>query len=74
VLYDLFTDVATQLSAVYVERSRAAATEDGRAVWWAKVMALRDVRHAVPVDDRDALVRHIVRWRRELHTVDLGGG
>ena len=65
VLYDVFRDTATALSATYVARSDRAATGDLTDQWWQRALQLRDDADAVDPDDRDALIDHIVVWRHQ---------
>ena len=65
VLYDVFRDTATALSAEYIHRSDHAATPDETEQWWAKALRLRDSVDATDPDDRDALLAAVHEWRIE---------
>jgi len=65
VLYDVFRDTATALSAEYVHRSDHAPTVAEGQQWWDKALRLRDTAAAADPDDRDALLAAIHEWRIE---------
>jgi hypothetical protein len=71
VLYDLFQEAATVLTGLYLEQQRAGDSADA-ATWWDKVITVRDQVRAADPDDRDLLVDHLTRWRRE--AADLTSG
>jgi hypothetical protein len=72
VLYDIFRDTATALSAAYVNHSDHATTPDESKQWWDKVLALRDATDATDPDDRTALTHSIQQWRREANELRAG--
>jgi hypothetical protein len=65
VLYDMFRDAATALSAAYIARSDQATTTAESTRWWDRVLALRDAADATDPDDRQALAANIKQWQRQ---------
>ncbi|MFJ2194100.1 hypothetical protein ACIOJE_40205 [Kitasatospora sp. NPDC087861] len=70
VVYDMFAETATHLSARYVRLSSDATTEDERRSWWSKVLRLRDEKEAVDADDRAAMIAKITVWAAEIRELD----
>jgi hypothetical protein len=69
VLFDIFADTETQLSASYIRMSREAESAEQRAMWWTKVIELRDRQRAVRHDDRREMVNCIREWREEMQRI-----
>ena len=65
VLYDMFRDASTALSAAYLARSDQATTIEEHKQWWDQVLALRDATDATDPDDRHALAAGIQQWQRQ---------
>jgi hypothetical protein len=64
-LYDLFQDVATALTGLYMERYREATDESVAVRWWEKVLAVRELTRTVDPDDHAALAGWVTRWQQE---------
>lgn len=65
VLTDIFAETETRLRAFYIRMSDEAESAEERAIWWAKVIELRDRERAVRHDDRSEMVNCIREWRAE---------
>lgn len=74
VVYDVFAETVTTLTALYNTRSNKAESPERRQAWWAKVMELRDTSEAVPAHDRAALIEHIITWQREIKKLESERG
>ncbi len=70
VLYDVLCDTATALTARYVESARAAKTPEEEEHWGTKILDLRDERHSVDHNDREAIREHTRRWASELEELE----
>ncbi|GHF88998.1 hypothetical protein GCM10018790_77970 [Kitasatospora xanthocidica] len=70
VVYDMFAETATHLSARYVGLYDDATAERERQDWWTKVLDLRDERDAVDPYDRAALIAKITVWTAEIRALD----
>lgn len=69
-VFDVFSETANDLIGLYMHRCYAATDDpETRERWWQRVLAVRDARRAVDPYDRQALVRHIASWRREIETL-----
>ncbi|MCX4468474.1 hypothetical protein C0R01_23910 [Streptomyces albidoflavus] len=65
-VYDIFAELATQLTGRYIRLSDTAPSAAERDQWWQKALELRQYKRAVPARDRAALIAHISQWEAEL--------
>ncbi|MEU3262233.1 hypothetical protein ABZ694_31375 [Streptomyces albidoflavus] len=65
-MYDIFAELATQLTGRYIRLSDTAPSAAERDQWWQKVLELRQNKRAVPARERAALIAHISQWEAEL--------
>jgi hypothetical protein len=72
VLYDVFRDASTALTAAYIARSDQATTPQESKQWWDRILALRDAANATDPDDRRALAASIQLWQRQAAELRTG--
>jgi hypothetical protein len=66
ILYDIFFETGTALSAYYIDRRRRAEKAEEKQVWFSHLMALHNARHDVDPDDRAAMIKMTEKWRAEI--------
>jgi hypothetical protein len=65
VLYDMFAEAANRVIACHVAAIDGAGSDADRDLAKARVREVRDLRHAVDVDDRGRQVQLIEVWNAE---------
>ncbi|MEV7544998.1 hypothetical protein [Streptomyces sp. NPDC089915] len=65
-VFDVFSETANDLIAIYVHRSDTAVDPEAREGWWQRALAVRSTRRAVEPYDRQALLRQIASWKQEI--------
>jgi hypothetical protein len=66
ILYDIFFETGTALTAYYIDRRRRAEKAEEKQVWFSRLMALQNARHDVDPEDRATMIKMTEKWRAEI--------